>query len=289
MLSTKAAASTPALSGKAIFLRDVDHFVPTRQSVGPWHPEMLHGGAPAGLIAWAVEQARAPGLAVLRFTMDLLKPVFRAPLQLETRVLRQGKRMQILDITLSNAVEPLCVARVVLGENRVDPQAALHSAQGLPAWPFNGPEAYERSDFGYMRAMSGFQLEQGLHTEVEYRPVEGCRGEGLGHAWFRLPLSVVQGETNTPLMNIALLADLANGIGQQLLPGSSAGDTRGMINLDLDLHLLREPQGEWIGMQAATLRADGSDSALLDNLLFDQQGYLGRSVQSLLPQGVGSA
>jgi hypothetical protein len=40
----------------AIFLRDGERFVPTDLARGPWTPQAQHGGAPAALLAYAIER-----------------------------------------------------------------------------------------------------------------------------------------------------------------------------------------------------------------------------------------
>jgi hypothetical protein len=55
------------------------------------------------------------------------------------------------------------------------------------------------------------------------------------------------------------------------------------LNPDLTLHLAREPQGEWIGLDALTLPSD-QGMALAESAIYDEQGRLGRAAQSLLLQ-----
>src|SRR5690606_12339809 len=45
-------------------------------AAGPWDPGLQHGGAPASLIAWAVERmpVREP-MQVVRMTFDFLRPI----------------------------------------------------------------------------------------------------------------------------------------------------------------------------------------------------------------------
>ena len=57
------------------------------------------------------------------------------------------------------------------------------------------------------------------------------------------------------------------------------------INPDLTVHLLREPVGDWIGMRTASHygTADTSTGAgFAESALYDADGRIGRSVQSLL-------
>jgi hypothetical protein len=57
----------------AIFRREGDPFVPSGHTRGPWDPGAQHGGAPAALLADAVDRlAQAAGMAVARLTFEFL-------------------------------------------------------------------------------------------------------------------------------------------------------------------------------------------------------------------------
>jgi hypothetical protein len=52
------------------------------------------------------------------------------------------------------------------------------------------------------------------------------------------------------------------------------------INPDLTVHLGREAEGEWIGLDAeTTIAADGTGQAV--STLYDERGRIGRAVQAL--------
>lgn len=69
---------------------------------GPWNAEQQHASAPAALAAWAAEQipTREP-MRIARLTLDLLRPVPVAPLEIETEVLREGRKIQLVAVHLS--------------------------------------------------------------------------------------------------------------------------------------------------------------------------------------------
>src|SRR5947209_15126337 len=69
---------------------------------GPWDPKLQHGAAPASLICWAVEQLPSPTpMRVARLTVDLMRPVPVSPLTLQTEVLREGKKIQLVAVRLA--------------------------------------------------------------------------------------------------------------------------------------------------------------------------------------------
>jgi hypothetical protein len=52
------------------------------------------------------------------------------------------------------------------------------------------------------------------------------------------------------------------------------------VNTDLTIHLLREPAGEWVALQARTdLGPDGAGQAT--SVLYDERGRIGTAAQSL--------
>ena len=54
----------------------------------------MHGGAPAALVAEAVQ---ADGMFVARLTCDFLGPVPIGPLRVEARIVRPGRRLQLVE------------------------------------------------------------------------------------------------------------------------------------------------------------------------------------------------
>src|SRR5215208_3514719 len=79
-------------------------FLPTELTRGPWNREHQHAGPPAALLARAVEEASTIAAGqTARLAFDILAPVPLAPLTLETRTLRGGRRIEQIEATLKNA------------------------------------------------------------------------------------------------------------------------------------------------------------------------------------------
>lgn len=110
----------------------------------------------------------------------------------------------------------------------------------------------------------------------EHRFVEGSWEQpGPVGVWIRLLYPVVDGETPTGLERVAAAADFGNGVS-----GSLPYDEFVYINPDLTVHLLRPPVGEWVGMRASSYYGH-TGSGMAESALFDADGRLGRSCQSL--------
>src|SRR5690349_5103321 len=67
---------------------------------GPWG-RMQHGSAPAALIAHVANALpAAQPMRVARLTIDLMRPVPIAPLEINTEVVREGRKIRLLRIDL---------------------------------------------------------------------------------------------------------------------------------------------------------------------------------------------
>ena len=70
-------------------------------AAGPWDQSMQHGSAPTSLVAWAAERIpTAVPMQVARLTIDLLRPVPVAELEIDASVVREGKKIQLCAISL---------------------------------------------------------------------------------------------------------------------------------------------------------------------------------------------
>jgi acyl-Coa thioesterase superfamily protein len=94
--------------------------------------------------------------------------------------------------------------------------------------------------------------------------------------WTRLRVALVEGEEPTGLERVLAVADSGNGVS-----GVLPLDRWLYINPELTVHMLREPRGEWICLDATTAIAPGG-AGLASSVLSDDDGIVGRGAQSLL-------
>src|SRR5262245_60190492 len=89
------------MSGHAYFTRDGGVFTPDRTARGPWNRDYQSGLAIMGLLTHAIESTPAPvPMRVARLTADFLGAVLMRPTEPQVRVLREGKRMQVIEASL---------------------------------------------------------------------------------------------------------------------------------------------------------------------------------------------
>ncbi|MEA2381563.1 MAG: hypothetical protein QOH72_1534 [Solirubrobacteraceae bacterium] len=250
-----------------VFRRDGDWFVPTVHARGPWDPGAQHGGAPAALLAEAV---REPGMHVARLTYDLVGPVpVDGPLRIETRLVRPGARLQVVEADLLREDGAPVVRLRAMRLRRGEVAGVSEEADAVPG---GGPDAGEPSDFPLEAADA-----QGFHrTAMEIRFGGGTSfGRGPGLTWFRFARPLVDADEPSPLALVAAAADFGNGVSRVL-----DFDRHLFVNTDLTIHLRREPVGEWVMLDART-RVEPHGVGLAASTVYDERGAIGLSAQSL--------
>ena len=252
-----------------------DRFVGTDEARGPWDPRALHGGAPAALITAAFERL-GPGteLRIARLAFEFLRPIPLAPLTLRTRIVRPGRRVQELAAELLADDQPIVRA----GALRVQavPQAAADAA---PAGASAGAPMPPPSSGRPVRfALSGSSDASFAASAMEMRWLSDPQAPGPGKVWMRLRHPLLADEPPTSLTRLVATADFGNGVSAAL-----PFDRFLFINADLTIHLQRQPQGEWIGLDAQTLLSSAG-SGLAESVLHDEHGPLGRAFQTLVVQ-----
>jgi hypothetical protein len=260
---------------ESIFIADGERFLPTEHARGPWDPRSLHGGAPAALITAAFERVE-PGveLPIGRLSFELLRPVPIAPLTLQTRIVRPGRRVQELAAELLADGET--IARASALRVQAVPEEAARGA--APADELGGPMPPVADAEPLNFALDSSSEASFAATAMEMRAPDDARELGPARVWMRLRHPLLPGEPLTPLARLAATADFGNGISAAL-----SFERFLFINADLTIHLLRPPDGEWIGLDASTrLLAGGTGVA--ESVLHDECGALGRAFQTLVVQ-----
>jgi hypothetical protein len=244
-------------------------FAATEQTRGPWDPGAQHAGPPAALLGRAIEGLPDSGdLQVGRLTFEILGPVPIGAVEVEARIARPGRRVQMVEAELAVDGEPRMRARG-WRLRRQKLEIPAEARIGGPAPPL--PDGDGSGSF-----FPGAH-DAGYHTAMEVRFAAGGWTEpGPATGWLRMRVPLVGDEEPSPLQRTLVAADVGNGI-------SSALDFRKwvFINVDLTVQLERLPKGEWICVDAAT-HPRGSGIGSSDSVLSDQGGRIGRALQTLL-------
>lgn len=254
-------------------------WTPTELARGPWDPRACHGGPVSALLARAVEHATPASPVdwqVARLSIELTRPVpVGTPLTLTTEVERDGRKVSLVAARLVSGDTEVARARC-LRIRAKHLELPTDVAQPLPDPPGSPDDGVAQ------RATWAVDDQVAFHKDAcEHRFTEGAWDvPGPVGVWIRLLVPVVPGEPPSGVQRAAAAADFGNGVS-----GGLPFDRFTYINPDLTVHLLRPPVGEWIGMRSDSVYGTATASSgagFAESALFDADGRLGRSVQSLI-------
>lgn len=244
--------------------RGPGRFRATELTRGPWDVNAQHAGPPAALLARALEQSPGAG-QVVRVTVEILRPVALGDVEVSAEVIRPGRNVQLLSgrLLARGELAMLATAWRIRAED-VGMSAGVDEAP--PRLPHELPE----------RPALPWSADVGYHTAMEWRFARGDFTEpGPATAWMRMRHPLITGERVSPLSRVMIAADSGNGV-------SAALDMRRylFVNTDLTVSLHRHPAGEWVCLDAVTV-IQPAGVGVTDTGIFDEQGPLGRGLQSL--------
>lgn len=258
-------------------------FRPTDHVLSPWGAHLQHGGPVAGLLVRAMDRLEARlGTRIAKVTVDLLGPVPVEDVRVAARIERPGRRITLLSATL-DARSPdgswRPTARATAWRLATQPTSDVARsadapigdppASGADLRGFDTPESWQTG--GFVGAITWNVARAGE------KPGEPSI------AWMNLSRPLVEGESTSPVENVATLADTANGVGARLDPYAFS-----FLNTDVSLNLFQPPTGEWFGLEAET-SVGGDGVAMSSAVVHDRTGPIGRIAQTVLVERRGSA
>ena len=207
----------------------------------------------------------ATGLSLSRLTFEILGPIPLTPCEVEVEVLRPGKRIEWLKGTLRSEGRTCLVAHAWRLERVPGVVPAVPTTWVPPALPAHESE-------GFFPGQGHFPYGDAL----EWRFAEGGFAElGPATAWARPRIPLIDGQALDPLDRLLILMDSANGIS-----GALDFQRYTFVPVELTLHLVRPPEGEWMGLAARTV-IDGAGTGLVTSHAFDHRGEVGMGLHSL--------
>ncbi|WP_433242927.1 acyl-CoA thioesterase domain-containing protein [Streptosporangium sp. CA-135522] len=215
----------------AFFTLKNGELVPAPQARSPWSADMLHGRLLGGLAARAIEAEHGdPDFHFARLTIDLFRNSPLLPLSVETTRIREGRRIRVVDATVRTEQGAVARAGAVLLRRSEPPAGEVWST---PAWDAPTP------------AELGPPPPDTLSLPFDLWRLTDWDEGGSNRAWVRETHPLVEGETMSPFVRVALAADFAS-------PLSNSG-TAGLhyINADYTLALSRLPVGDEVGMESS--------------------------------------
>ncbi|MFF2509426.1 thioesterase family protein [Streptomyces sp. NPDC058067] len=246
---------------------DEHRYKPTVHASGAWDPDELHFSPLGGLVVHAVERhlaerAADAGLTLGRISFDILGRLALDECEIQVGTVRPGRTIELVEATVLVAGRPVVRARAWLLATS-DTSAV---AGGAPA-PLTPPDRCDPWDMASLWP-GGYIASLDVRTLAPPRP-------GRTTAWVSTGLDLVAGETVSPLASYVGLVDTANGIAVRQAP------TVWMYpNVDLTLHLHRQPEGRWTGLDT-TVVFGGSGHGVTTTVLHDITGPVGYAHQML--------
>jgi hypothetical protein len=241
--------------GCAFYEAQGAHFVPTEINVSPWNGQGLNGVALAGLAAHVIGQVPCPvEMHTARLTIDILGLVPRVPLQPQIRVVREGRRVQLVEVDL--VAQDRAWVRATALRARIAP-SPLSDQPLIQRWP-DPASAQSKVPWVAMDRLAGgfFQI-------------------GPGAQWVCIQTEVVAGQALTPLERVAMVADFGSSTAPLVSPSEWT-----FANLDISAHLTRLPQGEWLLLET-TSASSGNGVGVVDTRLSDVAGGFGHAHQTV--------
>ncbi len=255
------------MSDPAFYIResDPDLYASQEATVGPWDPNLQHGGPVAALLATRMENQIAEGTRISHFSLEFLSAVPKVTLEVNTDVIRHGKKIALYAARATVGGRDVALASAWALSAAEGRSQGVHDHEPPPPIPENAVSTYfaEIPHFPYGDAL-------------EWRFAEGgFRELGPATVWTKLRVAIVRGEKVSPLARILAMVDAANGISAELDILKNL-----FVPVNLTVSLMRHPTTEWVGMRAvSSINADGI--GITRTKLFDETGTIGEALQTL--------
>lgn len=245
--------------------REDGRFESTVHAQGAWNPHEQHMAPVAGILAHCLERFEPrPDLRMSRLSFDILGLIPDGEFEVVTSMLRPGRTIELIQAELVSGGRT-AVRATAWRLQRFDTSAiaAIEDAPMPGLEQASEPVVLTDWPGGYIRS-------------IEVRLLPGHRA-GRGRVWLRTRHPLVSGESFSDFARLIGLVDTSNGVAVRVPPGA---DSYLFPNVDLQIHLYREPAGEWLGLENSV--SFGSDGiGLTSSVLHDLSGPFGRAEQIL--------
>lgn len=240
-------------------------YASTVQAQGAWNPREQHMAPVAGILAHSIERFQPrPDLRMARISYDILGLIPDGEFEIVTTMPRPGRTIELVQAELVSGGRT-AVRATAWRLQKSDTSAIA----GIEDERMPGPDES-------VEPIVVTEWPGGYIQSVEIRPVPG-HAPGRGQAWLRTKHPLVAGEAFSAVARLLGMVDTSNGIATRVKPGPGSYL---FPNLDLQIHLYREPAGAWLGLQnSVSFGADGI--GLTSTVLHDSTGPFGRAEQIL--------
>lgn len=247
----------------AYFAGQGEDFSPLSEARGSWSRDSIHGVALCGLLGHVAEQAliahgRADDLVPARFAVEMFAPPRFTECHVATRIVRDGPRICLIDVELSQSGTPVARASATFVR-------ASESATGEVWGPDDRPTAppTDVAPVSDVPQMPFVRSGEGPWTQDFVSHQNGER-----HSFWQVANPIVEGRPATPFEAAASCAD---GVNMTTNWGSRGVE---YINTDATLSLTRMPVSVECGLRTLD-RTEHAGVAAGVAAIFDREGQFG--------------
>lgn len=251
-----------ATARPAFFVKRGDTYDPLPLAMSPWNTAHQGGMAIAGLLMHEAEQVPAPvPMTSARVTIDILKATPFAPVRCRASIVREGKRLQMVEIELLADGDIVARARVL--------RVRIAKTPSWPA-PMTWPQPEDAPRRPLLKAAG--ELDRILETRVVRG---GLEVKGPGVIWARIDADLFASQPVEGLAALAMIADFGSGISNVL-----DRDEWSFANVDISMHMARAPVGPWF-LLASEVLSPGTGVNQVNSTMADRTGPFGQAHQTL--------
>lgn len=251
----------------------VSEYISTIHTQGAWNDHEQHMAAATGLIACELERfLPREHMRIGRISLDILGVIYAGKIQIHTKIIRAGKTIELIEAVMitqdKNAQAKTSIIARAWRMQTSDTHQVAH-IQDERQLPVTQPWAMDSLwQGGFIRSLNTYSQN---------------RQKGCGIVWLTSDVAMVAGEPTSDFVRLMGLVDCANGIVPSI---EQTQITWAFPNLDLQIHLYRQPVGQRLGLE--TVQQIGEDGiGLTSSILHDEFGAFGRSEQILTVRHLG--
>ena len=240
-------------------------FRSTIHAQGAWNEHEQHMAPASGIMADALARHEPrEDMRMARLSYEILGLIPCGEFEVVTSTLRPGRTIELVQAELvaggRTAIRATAWRMITSDTSAI---AAFEDPR-IPA-----PEDCEPYDAASI-------WPGGYIASLHMRIAEGHRA-GSGTVWLRTDYPLTDRADSGDLARLVGLVDTANGIAARVPPGKGS---YAFPNLDLQIHMYRQPEGEWLGLDnEVSFGTDGI--GLTSTVLHDLTGPFGRAEQIL--------
>lgn len=229
---------------------------------GAWNEHEQHMAAATGVLCYELENFHPRNhMRIGRISLDILGIIHAGEFSIHTQIIRAGKTIELIESTMTT-------------QDKVSIIARAWRMQQSDTQPIGGISDQPRQPSKKSWSMS--ELWQGGFIN-SIKTYSDDRQAGSGTVWISTEHEMIEGQPTSDFVRLMGLVDAANGI----VPRINQKQLEWIFpNLDLQIHLYRQPTGKILGLQ--TVQQIGNDGiGLTSSILHDETGPFGRSEQIL--------